>query len=209
CYLPFPFAKSIRITTNGATGNEWFYYNVGYHVYTSDAVINTWTGSEDSTAARDLWNQAGIDPKSTAGNTVGSTALDIAAAAAPTLQNITGPASVNSLKIHIGSGLDAPPPPVLDGGRAFTGFSQFTMVLDPSNIGARITRRLDYGIGNQHASVYVNGSYVGDWITSGVDDTTHRWRERSFNIPASFTVGKSSVTVKVKFVSSDVDWNEF
>src|SRR6266567_6433884 len=81
CYLPIPFAKSIRITTNapsaGAT-TEHFYYNIGFHTYTPDTSITTWTGQEDSSAARALWNQAGIDPKSTSGNTVESSATDAA-----------------------------------------------------------------------------------------------------------------------------------
>jgi hypothetical protein len=37
----------------------------------------------------------------------------------------------------------------------------------------------------------------------------HKARYDSFEIPASFTSGKSSITIKIQFVSSANDWNEF
>ena len=38
---------------------------------------------------------------------------------------------------------------------------------------------------------------------------SYNWRDSSFDIPSSFTANKSSITVKVVFVSAGVDWNEF
>ena len=35
------------------------------------------------------------------------------------------------------------------------------------------------------------------------------WREDDFTIPASVTSGKSSLSIEIRFVSSDEDWNEF
>jgi hypothetical protein len=49
---------------------------------------------------------------------------------------------------------------------------------------------------------------VGTWYTGGVN-LFHKARYDSFEIPASFTSGKSSITMKIQFVSSANDWNEF
>ena len=97
---------------------------------------------------------------------------------------------------------------VTDDGRAFKGSSQFNMAINSSNNGVVLRRRFDYGINNQLANVYVNGVLVGPWYNAG-SDAYHRWRDSDFMIPASFTSGKSSITVKVQFVSSASDWNEF
>ena len=58
CYLPLPYQRSIKITTN-LSG----YYNVGYHTFSPDTAVTTWTGGEDSSAARSAWSNAGADPK--------------------------------------------------------------------------------------------------------------------------------------------------
>jgi hypothetical protein len=97
---------------------------------------------------------------------------------------------------------------VTDDGRAHKGTSQFTLALNPQNQGAILRRRLDYGIGNQLAKVFVDGTYAGDWYTAGANTAT-RWADSDFLIPASLTTGKSQVTVQVQFVSAAIDWNEF
>jgi hypothetical protein len=103
-----------------------------------------------------------------------------------------------------------PPLPLTltDDGRADTNFSLFKLALNPNNSGATLVRRLDYSIANQKANIYVDSTLVGQWFDSG-GDGTYRWRDDSFSIPSSFTAGKSSITVKVQFVSSAQDWNEF
>jgi hypothetical protein len=206
CYLPLPFKQSIRIVSNGTSST--FYYNLGYHIYTPDTSITTWTGTEDSSAVRNLWNQAGLDPKSDAGNTVVTNAFDLAAGATQTLLDIAGPRSISAIKLRIPGTEPSFPQTLTDNGRAHTNFSQFQMALNSGNTGATLVRRLDYGIANQKANVYVNGALVGTWFDAG-GDGSYRWRDDSFSIPSSFTAGKSSITVKVAFVSSSLDWNEF
>lgn len=206
CYLPLPFKQSIRIVSNGTSST--FYYNLGYHLYAPDTAINTWTGTEDSSAVRNLWNQAGLDPKSDTGNTVVSNTLDLTAGATQTLLDIAGPRSISVIKLRIPGTEPSYPQTLTDNGRADTNFSQFQMTLNPANTGATLIRRLDYGIANQKANVYVNGALVGAWYDAG-GDGSYRWRDDSFSIPSSFTAGKSSITVKVAFVSSSLDWNEF
>ncbi|HKW29755.1 MAG TPA: DUF2961 domain-containing protein [Verrucomicrobiae bacterium] len=206
CYLPLPFKKSIRIVSNGTS--TAFYYNIGYHVYSPDTSVTTWTGAEDSSAVRNLWHNAGLDPKSDAGNTVVSNTIDLAAGAVQTLLDVAGPRSISAIKLRIPGIGPSLPQTVTDNGRADTNFSQFKMSLNASNSGAVLVRRLDYGIANQKANVFVDGALVGQWFDAG-GDGSYRWRDDSFSIPASFTAGKNSITVKVAFVSSSLDWNEF
>ena len=206
CYLPLPFKKSIKIVSNGTSTT--FYYNIGYHVYSPDTSVTTWTGAEDSSTVRNLWNNAGLDPKSDVGNMVVSNTIDLAAGAAQTLLDVAGPRSISAIKLRIPGIGPSLPQTVTDNGRADTNFSQFKMSLSSSNSGAVLVRRLDYGIANQKANVFVDGALVGQWFDAG-GDGGYRWRDDSFSIPSSFTAGKSSITVKVAFVSSSLDWNEF
>ena len=81
------------------------------------------------------------------------------------------------------------------------------MATQPANEGVILRRRLDYGIGNQNADVFVDGVRVGTWYRAG--SNFQRWRDDDFMIPASFTKGKNKITIRVVFVSSDSDWNEF
>jgi hypothetical protein len=97
---------------------------------------------------------------------------------------------------------------ITDDGRAQKGYSQFTMSLQSTNAGAILRRRFDQGVANQTADVYANGALVGVWYQGGFEDI-HNWRDQDFMIPASFTSGKSAVRIKVQFVSSSNDWNEF
>jgi hypothetical protein len=157
---------------------------------------------------RNLWNNAGLDPKSDAGNTVVSNTVDLAAGAAQTLLDVPGPRSISAIKLRIPGIGPSLPQTVTDNGRADTNFSQFAMSLNSSNTGATLVRRLDYGIANQKANVFVDGALVGQWFDAG-GDGSYRWRDDSFSIPSSFTAGKSSITVKVAFVSSSLDWNGF
>lgn len=228
-YIPLPFHNGIKIASSGSgsmtpaafqhnpfrntsnTTGANYYYNIGYHLYSPDTQITTWTGSEDSNAAQTEWNQAalGVDPLSTSGNTVVSGTANLAAGANQTLLDVNGPQEIASIKLHIPD-VAAPPAPLAytDDGRAHKGTSQFTMALNPANQGVVLTRRFDYGIGNQKANVSVNGQLVGTWFDSG-SDTVNHWRNSSFSIPSSFTANKSSITITITFVSSDNDWNEF
>ena len=206
CYVPMPFAQSVKITTNGAGGS--FFYHVGYHVYTRDTAVTTWTSGQDNTAVRDMWNRAGNDPKSDSGNTTVSGTINLAAGTTQTLLDTAGARSISSIKLRI-PGVAAPNQTLItDDGRAHKGFSQFVMALNSGNTGVSLKRRLDYGIADQKANVYVDGAYVGQWFNAG-GDLVYRWRDSDFNIPSTFTAGKSAITVRIVFVSSVNDWNEF
>ena len=90
--------------------------------------------------------------------------------------------------------------------RAFTGSVTFKMALDPNNAGALLKKRYDSNVDNQKVKVFVDGAEVGDWLTTG-GNATYRIKNASYAIPASFTEGKSEVTIKLQFVSSNIDIN--
>ena len=223
CYLPLPFRHAIKITSNvkitsDVTSN--FYYNIGYHLYRADASVTTWTGSEDSSAARHLWCQSfiGREPEPYAGAKRVSGSFDLASGATQTILDMDGPGLISAVKLRMPRGDRSPhrftatlfdgKPSLTDTGRAHQGISRFAMALAWTNQGALLRRRLDYGVGDQCADVYVDGALVGSWRTAG-SDTHNRWRDSSFYIPASFTASKMSVAVKLRYVSSQIDWNEF
>ncbi len=93
-------------------------------------------------------------------------------------------------------------------GRAHRGSSFFVVQVDPRNAGVVLRRLLNQATGNQRAQVLVDGATVGDWLTPG-SNAWHPWREDDFPLPASVTAGKASLSIEVRFVSSDDDWNEF
>jgi hypothetical protein len=93
-------------------------------------------------------------------------------------------------------------------GRAHMGSSFFVLHVDPANQGVVLRRLFNQTTVAQRATVLVDGVAVGDWLTPG-GNAWHPWREEDFAIPASFTLGKSSLSIEIRFVSSDVDWNEF
>ncbi len=96
---------------------------------------------------------------------------------------------------------------ISDTGRAHKGASEFVMTLNPANEGVILRRRFDYSVGNQNADVYVDGARVGAWHCAGRNSA--RWRDDDFMIPSALTKGKNQITLRVVFVSSDRDWNEF
>ncbi|MEW5978448.1 MAG: glycoside hydrolase family 172 protein [Acidobacteriota bacterium] len=58
-YVPFPFQKRLKITTEERVG----FYNAYYHTYSPDRLVSSWTGKEDFSKVVQLWSQPGMDPK--------------------------------------------------------------------------------------------------------------------------------------------------
>ena len=201
CYLPLPYQRSIRVTTNMSG-----YYNIGYHTYSPDTSVVTWTGAENSAAARTAWSNAGTDPKDPTGNEVRSGATHLYPGTAHALFTGLGARSISSIRIKL-PGV-TPATTVTDGGRAHRGFSQFRMATDPGNSAVVLTRRMDFGVPDQRARVRVDGVPAGEWFDAG-SDGSYRWRDSSFAIPTAMTAGRSTITVRVEYVSSGIDWNEF
>ena len=95
-----------------------------------------------------------------------------------------------------------------DSGRGDRGFSQFKMRITASNQGVDLRRRYDHGVANQKANVYVDGRFAGTWYVAGAN-VSHRWADSDFVIPAAYTRKKTSITIKVKYVSSQQYWTEY
>ncbi len=207
-YVPLPFAKALRVTATA--GSPDFYYHLDTHLYPPDTAVTTFTGTEDSSAARALWNAAGADPKPPGADVSASATVSIPAGGAVTLLEVDGPRSIASMHLGVGGVFPVRPVPFTDAGRAFGagGSSTFTVAVDPANEGVVLQRRLDHGIPDQSAQIFVDGQLAGTFHDRG-SDAAHPWRDDFFPVPAALTAGKSHVTVKVAFQSSGDDWNEF
>jgi len=120
-------------------------------------------------------------------------------------------------------------PATTDHGRTMTGTSEFTLALDPQNVGVMLRRKLDYQYPNQKARVSVvdegsNGwKDAGVWYTAGSNTCVHsnprqelgatqhivqtsnrRFREDEFLIGPALTKGRSKIRVRVEFVPVDI-----
>lgn len=98
-YLPLPFAKSIKITTNGVGAS--FFYNLGYHTYGSDTQVTTWQGTEDAAQAIELWSNPGITPDGGEDMETAAASIRLEAGASHTLLQAGGPRSISSIKLKI------------------------------------------------------------------------------------------------------------
>jgi hypothetical protein len=79
---------------------------------------------------------------------------------------------------------------------AHTGAATFTLAVSPDNQGVLLRRAYDQARGRQRAVVRVGGAVAGTWYVAE-SNTTLRWAERDFFIPASLTRGRASLTITV------------
>ena len=113
-----------------------------------------------------------------------------------------------------------------DRGRTTRTASEFTLKVDPNNLGVMLRRKLDYSYPNQRAEVYVSDTkskepawkLAGIWYLAGsntcvysnpkeeLDATVHivqtsnrRFRDDEFLIPRGLTAGRRAIRVRVKF----------
>jgi hypothetical protein len=94
---------------------------------------------------------------------------------------------------------------VMDNGRAYDGYSQFVATIDSNNSGVKLRKRLNrLGNGVQTAKVFVDDSEVGVWhvVSSSYAPINQAWLDSDFDIPAAYTQGKSSIKIKIDYVSS-------
>jgi hypothetical protein len=117
-------------------------------------------------------------------------------------------------------------PAETDFGRKTAGTSEFTLRLDPGNLGVLLRRKLDYIFPNQRAEVLVAADDGADpqWKPAGIwylagsntcvysnpkeelgaaqhiaQTSNRRFRDDEFLVPRSLTGGRSSIRVRVKF----------
>jgi hypothetical protein len=120
-----------------------------------------------------------------------------------------GPDTVDGKEIY---------PATTDRGRTTATKSEFTLRIDPKNLGVMLRRKLDYSFPNQRAEVFVDGSRAGIWYLAGsntcvfsspkdelgaaqhvVETSNRRFRDDEFLIPRSLTKGRSSIKVRIQF----------
>jgi hypothetical protein len=133
----------------------------------------------------------------------------------------------HALDIHSPATAQETHPPHTDYGRKTTGTSEFTLKLEPQNLGVILRRKLDYQFPNQRAEVYVadaNATAEPQWKPAGVwylagsntciysnpkeelgatqhnvQTSNRRFREDEFLVPRDLTAGRAAVRVRVKF----------
>ena len=105
-----------------------------------------------------------------------------------------------------------------DRGRTTKTHSEFTLKLDPRNLGVMLRRKLDYPFPNQRALVFVDDRPAGAWYLAGsntcvfssppgelgetqhvVETSNRRFRDDEFLLPRDLTRGRSSIRVSVRF----------
>jgi hypothetical protein len=207
--VPMPYRQSMRVTTQS---NPYFYH-VTYRKFADAEGVRTFDPSDPALDVINTLRNAGVaDPKPQQPNVATKAGgFSLAPGATATLTRLGGPGMITALRLRI--------PQIIgprqgeqatDDGRAFGpgGYSQFTVALSPDNTGVRLTRRFDTLIGNQRAAILVDGVRVAEWApvpSSGGG----QWLDQSVELPASATAGKSRITIRNEFVSSDLDYNEF
>ncbi|GIH16763.1 DUF2961 domain-containing protein [Rugosimonospora africana] len=207
--VPMPYRASMLVYTD----QDPNYYHVTYRGFADAVGVSTFDPNDKANDVIAMLRAAGTkDPKPAApGARTASDSFSLKPGQSTTLANLNGPGTISALRLRIPQLVGAPPPDnTSDDGRAFGsgGDSQFTVKIDPNNTGVRLTRRLDAGIGHQSAQVLVDGVAVATWAPLPVAGSC-RWVDQSVDLPASATAGKSSITIRNQFTSSDLDFNEF
>lgn len=206
--VPMAFRKSMRITTQ----NNPIFYHVGYRTFADGDGVKTFDPSDKATDVIDKLKAAGTkDPKAPLhGARTQMTRLRLAPGKSATVARTTGSGELSAVRLTLPQAEQVTPNNVEDEGRAFGGggSSTFTVKVDPANTGVRLTRRLDPEIGHQLAKISVDGQDAGQWGPSEPQGAG-QWAEESVELPANLTAGRSQLTIKNTFVSSDLDYNEF
>lgn len=102
--------------------------------------------------------------------------------------------------------------PVRDNGQEIEGWCSFVANVDPANRGVRLRRRSDQMTGRQRAAVYVDGALVDERTWYFADRNPYkRWLDDEFDIPASYTSGKSEIEIRIEYVQAGESrtWNAF
>jgi D-arabinan exo alpha-(1,3)/(1,5)-arabinofuranosidase (non-reducing end) len=205
----FPFGKNARITLeHGAQDDSSEHYrSVAYWYGTPGACLTL----SDEVAVGDGASEATHDyasPEATAPVTLSS-------------RYEWGPDHVAGVEIF---------PETSDTGRTTRGTSELVVALDPANLGVLLRRKLDYGVPNQRARVYVADDapgapfvYAGTWYLAGsnrsvysnppgeldasnpvLETSNRRWREDELLLPPALTAGRSAIRLRFEHEAVDL-----
>lgn len=206
--VPMPYGKSMKVTTE----NNPHFYHVVYRVFPDGTEVATFDPNEKASDVLQTSRAYGARDPKVIGSNNGAGAvtqkvvkLDAGVSESVVLSEQCGTVSQLQIRVpEISQEVWA-----YDDGRAFGagGGSQMTLQLDPANSKCSLTRRVDLSVGNQVISVAIDGDTVGQLSTGDAQNST--WSDQVIELTPSVTKGKSSITVSTKFVSSDLDANEF
>jgi hypothetical protein len=206
--VPMPFRQSMRVTTDADPD----YYHVTYRAFADADGVATFDPRGTATDVLTSLQQAGSrDPKPAQPGAVNAyDDFQLMPGRSATVASAGGSGLVTGLRLRIPHLTHPTTTPRTDDGRAFGpgGSSTFTLALDPANSGVQLTRRYDPGVGNQRATVLVDGTAVAQWAPVPAT-APGSWADQTVTLPASATAGKSTVTVTNAFAASDNDVNEF
>jgi D-arabinan exo alpha-(1,3)/(1,5)-arabinofuranosidase (non-reducing end) len=206
--VPMPYRESMRITT----GSDPRFYHVSYRQFADAEGVRTFDPTDGAQDVVTLLRDYGTrDPKpAQPGVETLTRSFALAPGASVTLAEATGPGMISQLRLRIPQVVGRELNRIGDDGRAFgpQGASEFTVSINPANDGVRLTRRLNTLAGNQRADVLVDSVVVARWL--GLASTAvGRWADEIVDLPPYATAGKSAITIRNRFVSSDFDFNEF
>ncbi|KAA9034355.1 DUF2961 domain-containing protein [Ginsengibacter hankyongi] len=108
-----------------------------------------------------------------------------------------------------------------DAGRWTNGSTAFTIHINPKNDGVRIRKRINQTSYHQRVKVFVDNKFAGNWFEQGANyylnkrlyyndslpdwqkgNITAKFRDTEFEIPGSFTKGKSQLKIRTETVGS-------
>lgn len=211
--VPMPYSESMLVTTE----NRPRFYILTYQAFADAEGVETFDPSEEAHDVLEMLRDAGqSDPKASLENAQtisksfsAASGGQMVAGEEVILAELNGPGVINSLHLRIPQ-IVTPysNEPIADDGRAFTGSSTFTVSIDPSNEGVRLTRRLNSGVSRQHARISVDGEVVAEWEPLPPSGGG-QWHNQSVVLPASVTSGKSEITIHNEFISSEIDFNAY
>lgn len=204
--VPMTFRSSMLVTTD----SNPLFYHVTYRTFPDADGVTTYDPHDvpaDVLAAAKTWGTADPKPAAPGARTITSN-LNVSRGGQQRAASVHGSGVVDSLQLDMPQLKEPEQTPIItDDGRAFTGYSQFTVAIDPHNTGVVLKRRFDANSNHQRASITVDGQSAGEWAPT--DDTAGHWSYQSVTLPAALTAGKSSITVRNTFVSASIDFNEF
>lgn len=96
-YVPIPFRTGCKIATTGKPAP--YYYNITYHRLDTDEGVESFSWSQDVSGLVAMWQNAGQDPKPTAGNHYIRGSVAVPAGQTVSLLQLAGAGSIRSIRI--------------------------------------------------------------------------------------------------------------
>ena len=103
-------------------------------------------------------------------------------------------------------GQDGTPIPLTMTTRSTNAPVSFTMTVNPDNQGVDLQRTSDQSIAYQTADVWVDGMNTGQW-QEPLANPTFQWLDDSYQLPASITAGRSTLSITLVPLPSGPAWN--